>query len=589
MAKRRLLHRLYPTYLVVILLCILGVAAVARRQVRAFYFERLAEDLTAKCRMAERQLAEHVASGRRDALERLTRELGDLAGVRITVIAPDGQVLSDSERDAETMENHATRPEIVRARAGEIGRSVRYSDTLRGDMVYVAAPVRGPSGVVGVVRAARSLAGVDEALSAVTRRIWLGGLAVAAVAAVLSMVVTRRIGGALRDVADAAECFARGDLAHKVPESGALEFDRLADSLNRMAASLRHQIETVNRQNREHEAVLAGMTEGVIAVDGDQRIISLNRAAARLLNADASATKGRTLPETTRNVLLQRFVGGVLAGRGPLDAEIVLHDGPERHVLVRGTVLRDAEDRDIGALIVMSDLTRVRRLENVQRDFAAAVSHELRTPVTAIQGFAETLRDGAIEDPERAAQFVDILSRQAGRLGRIIEDLLALCRVERGAQEEAIDLARAELRDVLLAAVAECEPRAGERNVAVEVSCPEGLQARMNTQLIEQAVLNLVDNAVKYSQPGGAVTVEAREADGRAVIRVCDRGCGIPARHLSRIFEPFYCVDRSRSRELGGTGLGLAIVQHIVQVHGGAVTVESEVGQGSTFCVNLLL
>ena len=587
MPGRRLLWQLYPSYLLVILLCTLAVAAFSLRSVEAFHLEQVKADLAAKCRLIERQAGEYVAPDRRQALQQLTDDLSERAHVRITVIALDGTVLSDSDKGARTMANHATRPEVVRALAGQVGQSVRYSRTLRTDMVYVAVPVRGPGGITAVVRTASPMTDVYAALSALSKRIWIVGLLVAALAAAISMLVSRRVSRSLGEVADAAEQFAEGDLAHSVPLLGTLELDRLAVSLNRMAARLGGQIDAISRRSKEHEAVLASMAEGVLSVDHRQRVIGMNNAAARMLDADAEQARGRALQEVTRNVLLERFVAGVLSGRAPAEAEIVLHDGADRQVRLRGEVLHDADERDMGALIVMSDLTRMRRLENVRRDFVAAVSHELRTPVTAIQGFVETLRDGAVSDPQRAAKFLDILSRQAERLGNIIEDLLALSRVDQDVEARAIDFVRSPVRDVLCAAVADCNLAAAERNVSVGVDCDAGVTARMRAQLIEQALVNLLDNAIKYSPAGSRVVVEARSAGGSTVIRVRDQGCGIAPEHLSRIFESFYCVDKSHSRTMGGTGLGLAIVKHIVQAHGGRVTVESTVGEGSVFCLHL--
>jgi two-component system phosphate regulon sensor histidine kinase PhoR len=388
-------------------------------------------------------------------------------------------------------------------------------------------------------------------------------------------------------MAGVADRFARGDLAHRAMAPETVEFERLAVALNRMAASLRERIEALRRRNGLYAAVLSSMAEGVIALDGEGRLISINQSAAEMLELDAQRAVGRALPEVSRNVLLERLARRVLDGEEPLEGEIVLHNGRERYVAASGTLLRDAEGRRIGALIVLDEITQVRQLQSVRRHFVANVSHELRTPITAIRGFIETLREGAVDDPERAARFLQIVSDQAQRLSKIIEDLLALSRIEQESDQEAVSRVRTCLADVLHAAARDCEVQAAERNVAVQIDCPDSLTASVSPHLLEQAVANLLDNAIKYSDEGAGVEVRARTEEGDVLIDVRDRGCGIPPEHLPRIFERFYCVDKARSRKLGGTGLGLAIVKHIARAHAGSLSVESQPGVGSTFTIRL--
>jgi two-component system phosphate regulon sensor histidine kinase PhoR len=587
MARRRLFWRLYPTYLLVVVLCTAGMAAYAQRALRHLFYEHMRTDLATRCRLVARQIPREVFDEGVPASPQLVRDLGAAAGTRVTVIDITGRVLGDSDQAPAAMDNHADRPEVVQARREGVGDSERFSNTLRTDMMYVANAVEQDGRVVGVVRVAFELTWIESAISAMTTRIWLGGFAVAALAALMGLLVSRHVSRPLQEMATVADRFAQGDLNHTAPVPGTDEPARLAEALNRMAKNLSRTIQALERQNSESEAVLSSMGEGVVAVDGEQRIIRLNDAAAEMLEVADQEAYGRTLTEVARNVLLERFVGEVLESGRPLEAELVLHNGRERYVLARGTTLRGPDDSDIGALIVLNDLTQVRRLESVRKDFVAAASHELRTPVTAIQGFVETLRDGAIEDAEKAERFLAIVGRQAERLGHIIEDLLALSRVERGMEAGAVDLVEADICDVVAAAVSDCEIAAEEGGVRIDVDCPSGLRVRMSPALMEQAVVNLLDNAIKYSEEGQQVEIAARRDGGEIVVEVRDSGCGIPAGQLDEIFEPFYCVDKSRSRKLGGTGLGLAIVRHIMQVHEGRVTVESTVGEGSSFVLRL--
>jgi len=395
----------------------------------------------------------------------------------------------------------------------------------------------------------------------------------------------------LREMREGAARFALGDFSRKLPVGATEteEIDGLAAALNAMAEELDQRMRTMAGQRRELEAVLSGMSEGVVAVDRDQRILNVNDAARKIFGiGDSTDIRGRMLAEVIRNPSVQNFVTRVWSTKEVAGAEVAL-DGPiaSRSAELYGRLLRDESDREMGVLLMIRDVTHLRRLEGMRRDFVANVSHELKTPITSIQGFVETLREGAARDPETAERFLGIVAQQAERLGAIIDDLLSLSRIEQEAEKSQVEMAESKVAPVLAAAVADMEALAGERQVRVDVACPEDLSARMNAPLIEQAVGNLLNNAIKYSPEGSRVTVEAAPHDGGVAITVRDTGCGIPAEHLPRIFERFYRVDKARSRKLGGTGLGLSIVKHIAQAHGGMVTVESTVGKGSTFIIHL--
>ncbi len=326
----------------------------------------------------------------------------------------------------------------------------------------------------------------------------------------------------------------------------------------------------------------------MLAVDTEERILRLNRAAAQLIDVTPETAQGRRIREVVRKTDLQRFVARSLKSREPVEGDIVLrYNDRELFLQAHGTLLRDAQGYDIGALVVLNDVTSQRRLENVRRDFVANVSHELKTPITAIKGSVETLLGGAVENPEDAERFLGIVARQADRLNAIIDDLLALSRIEQGVDEGGVALSGGRLRKVLESAIADCGMSARDKGVRIELACAEDLRARINAPLLEQAVVNLLTNAIKYSGSEGKVRVEAEPRTGGVMIKVQDWGCGIQKEHLPRLFERFYRVDKARSRRLGGTGLGLAIVKHIVQAHGGEVLVSSAPGQGSVFTIVL--
>jgi two-component system phosphate regulon sensor histidine kinase PhoR len=304
-----------------------------------------------------------------------------------------------------------------------------------------------------------------------------------------------------------------------------------------------------------------------------------------LLSADREAAPGKILQEVVRNRELQRFVTHALQSEEPVEGEIILHHDGDRYLQAHGTRLRVDEDERIGALVVLNDVTRLRKLETFRRDFVANVSHELRTPITSIKGFVETLADGALEDRDKAIQFLGIINKHTDRLSELIEDLLMLSSLDQGPvdEERRIAVEPTAVRNLLEEAIEICSSKAETKFIEVKLNCQESLEADLNQSLVEQALVNLIDNAIKYSPEKGVVEIEARTVDERVVISVRDNGIGIDERHMPRLFERFYRVDKARSRDLGGTGLGLAIVKHVAQAHGGTVGVDSSPGSGSTF------
>ena len=586
MRKTRLLWKIYPTYIVVILLCAGVVGIYAIDLVKEFYADEIAGMLYVRCLLVSRLVDEKARVADADgSFEQYCRLLGEQIETRITVIAPDGKVLCDSIAAPDTMDNHGDRPEVRAALVAGRGRQSRYSYTLGKDLMYVAVPLRQDGEVVAVVRTAVPLTAISQALGSVYCRIALSALFAVIVAGGIGFFVSRRISRQLSRMRRGAERFARGDFSRKLADSDIDEVSALSNAFNRMASRLDETIATISRQKNEQQAVLSSMTEGVLALDAEERVISLNSAAAALIGSDPTEAEGRTLQEVIRNRELESLVSEVLKTGHSIDREIALEDEVNRLVQVRGTVLRDAAGLEIGVLVVLNDITRLRRLENVRRDFVANVSHELKTPVTSIKGFVETLREGALKDPARAERFLDIVSRQVNRLSAIIEDLLSLSRLEQESDRLRANIESVPVADLLNSAINACEPRAAEENISISLDCPTELRWKVHPALLEQAVINLIDNAVKYSEPGNSVTVSAARADGTLAISVRDTGCGIEKKHLPRLFERFYRVDKARSRNLGGTGLGLAIVKHIVQAHGGSVEVESTPGAGSTFTI----
>ncbi|MCF8080078.1 MAG: PAS domain-containing protein [Desulfobacterales bacterium] len=584
MKKRRLLWQLFPSYLLITVIALAAVSGFASKTVRQFFLDRIAEDLRARARLVEGHVVPYLSPLNETKVNRICTEAGKASGTRVTVVLRSGRVIGDSEENPSQMDNHGTRPEILDAVESGLGRSIRKSATLGQQMMYVSVPIRQQKLITAFVRTSLPLTDIEAEIRAIQARVLLVGLFVAVLAGVISLLVSRRITRPVEEMRQGAERFADGMLGHRLLMPDTQELAALADALNRMAQQLDRRIQTIVRQRNELETVLSSMAEGVIAVDLDERIINMNQAAAAMFGAGALEKRNRSIQEAIRNSDFQRFVKRALTGDQELQGDIVLyHEKQERILSIHSTPLRDSEEKRIGILVVMNDVTELRRLENLRRDFVANVSHEIKTPLTAIKGFVETLQHGAVKDSQEIQRFLSIISRHVDRLSAIVEDLLKLSRIEREDEAKKIGFAEAPIEAVIRSAVGFCQARAEEKGIRIEVDCDAGVRAQIDASLIEQAVINLLDNAVNYTGENGRIRVEARSDKDRVRLRVIDNGIGIERQHLPRLFERFYRVDKARSRKIGGTGLGLSIVKHIVQAHGGTVSVQSEVNKGSTF------
>ena len=523
----------------------------------------------------------------------ICRNLSDRFDVRLTVILPSGKVVADTRQDPAVLDNHRERPEVAEAAAGAIGRSVRPSATLHEAFMYLAMPLKQQDRIVAVVRTSLPTAPLTAAQWAIYREAAAVSLLAVLAAAGAAVLAVRPLVRALQSLRGGAERFARGDWKYRLPDNSAEEVGMLAESLNSMAAMLDDRIQRILRQQSEHQAVLSSMEEGVMAVDRAGTVLSVNEPCARRLGVEPELVCGRSIYEVLRKPDLLKFIENAQSSSKSLDGDLRFFSPGERWLHAHGTTLHDTRGQKLGVLIVMHDVTRLRHLENVRRDFVANVSHELRTPITSIKGFVETLLEDGFADQDRRVRsaFWAFVHRQVNRLEAIINDLLYLlsCGSERRGEEQRIETGAELLAHVVQVALETCEKKALDKEVELVTECPDDLVAKINGPLLEQAVINLIDNAIKYSDSGSTVRVTVRREGDQAVIRVIDNGCGIAANHLPRLFERFYRVDKARSRELGGTGLGLAIVKHIMAAHQGTIQVESMVGRGSTFTLRLPL
>lgn len=553
---------------------------------RDFHFDHTLEELTASANMMVKHLEATASSLDPVAVHSACRNYGSASGYRFTVVNGSGDVLGDSEKDPSVMDNHADRPEIKRALYGDVGSNKRYSNSLRMDMLYVAVPFEFNGDVIGVVRTSLSLEKINKALVIMRRRLMLFAGIMTLLVILATVISTRGIRGRLTEISRHAVLLGSGDLHEKLPYSGIQEIDVLSESINRMADQLNERINTIIRQNDEQNVLFSCMIEGVLAVDNQRRLIRMNKAARKLFDVDTADLRGKSIAEIVRHADVLEIIDRTLNSSEIVEGDVALRD---RNLFLQahGSILRDKDGQKIGAILVLNDVTRLRNLEVMRKDFVANVSHELRTPITSIKGFIDTLIDKPVQNNKDREHFMQIISQQINRLQTIIDDLLALSKLEHDIENRQIDLQDARIDHILKNSVQMCSDEAEAKNIKLKIDESEKVSCKVNVQLLEQAIINLIDNAIKYSNAGTTVYVSTYYAESGLVIQVKDEGPGIPKEHISRIFERFYRVDKSRSRKLGGTGLGLAIVKHVAIAHHGRVDVTSEIGKGTVFSLYL--
>lgn len=585
-SRKRLLWHLYPSYVFITLVALLIVSLFTLSSLSDFFHTQIATDLQSRAYLFESGLRNLLISGQYDGVDHVCKTTGKKAFTRLTVILPSGAVVGDSEERPQAMDNHGDRPEVAAALTGKTGTTVRFSSTLNRNMIYVAIPVFDEDNIISVLRVSIPLSSFESETARIRTRIISAGIFIAVLAAGISLLVSRRITQPIEELTHGAVHFESGDLDYRlfIPESR--ELAELAEAMNQMAGQLDERIKTETRQKNKLEAVLAGMAEGVIAMDSDDHIISINDAAARFFRLDPLAATGKTLSEIVRNITFIDFVNASVLANEPREADIVLDDYGNRTLHTRTSSLLDGENRQAGTLIVFNDVTTLRRLETMRRDFAANVSHEIKTPLTSIRGFVETLLSDGDELNEKQVHFLQIIEKNVNRLMAIIEDLLKLSRIETEKPGD-IHYSKANLYKTLDAAMTALKAEAEKKNIHLALSCDDKLMVRMDSSMIEQAVINLVDNAIKYCNENSRVDIRVILEKGGVDIHVADTGAGIEKEHLPRLFERFYRTDKARSRQLGGTGLGLAIVKHIMLAHKGDVSVTSILGKGSDFVLHL--
>ncbi len=584
---RKLQWRLYFPYVITGFVCLVALSWYATDLLTERNRQRDFAALKAQAVMLEKFLEERFSAEQFGKIDEALREIAAKTQARLTVVLPSGRVVADSQEELSRLGDLSGLPEIREALKGKEASVTRHDFHPDAQWSYVAVPLIIDGQIAGAIRSAMPANNVPTGIPTMGTIILAGALAIVISFGGISLYVSRGITKPVLELRRAVARFSDGHLNHKFDVDDWAEFNALADATYSMAANLQDRLNAVTLQRNELEAVLSGMVEAVLVFDTKERIIRVNRAAESLFQISEQKVKGRSVQETVRNTELHRFVDDALSKDNPGEREIVILGDPDIFLQAHGAKLMNAQEEEIGGLIVLNDVTRLKALENIRRDFVANVSHELKTPITSIKGFLETLKEGAIKDPENAERFLDIIIRHTERLDTIIEDLLSLSRIERESERGEITLEKGSVKEVIDAVGRACLRAARKKSISLECDVEEDLSAKFNARLLEQALVNLVDNAIKYSEPEKKVELKAKKTESEIVITVRDQGCGIPKEHLQRIFERFYRVDKGRSRKEGGTGLGLSIVKHIVNSHRGRIDVESSPGRGSAFSIYL--
>lgn len=587
--RAKLLWKLGLTYLGLILAVLLAVDLYSARVLRSDAIRNANNQLASLLNLAQAEMPSTTD------LAQLRAWVNSVAkgGARVTLIDSEGNVLADSARDPEALQNHSDRPEFEQALQTGTGQSVRMSPSQHRELVYRAVRFDRPSGPPLVLRMALNLEQVDLSVRELRQRLLASWVVVMLLGGIVSLWFSQAFALRVERLKAFANRLAEGDFRPMPLDDSHDELAELAHALNDTALRMDRSIASLSGERNRSSAILRSMVEGVAVIDAQQRLVFCNRAFSEILNLDSAAAEGRPVIEVVRNSDLLGLIRRALVGDEGLQSDIVTGIVQPRSFSVTAAPVKPLDSiasstagKPSGAVVVLHDVTELRRLERVRQDFVANVSHEFKTPLTAIQGFAETLLAGAIDDPTANRRFLEIIREHAARLARLTDDLLKLARIEAGKLE--VQFLPVSVEDLVEGCAETTRLKAGRKQISLDFHLPPDLPAVLgDAGLLHDVLQNLLDNAVQYTPAGGRITVSASAGARDASVTVTDTGIGIPLADQERIFERFYRVDAARSREAGGTGLGLSIAKHIVEAHGGRLSVESSIGHGSQFSFSI--
>lgn len=566
--RRPIFFKIFAGFLVVTVTLAILILILSYEIIRSHYIRTTAQNLQNIGLPLRQDIIPLLEKGDTEALNTTARLYGHELEIRVTIIDASGKVLADSEKDPAAMENHRDRPEVKQALVGALGQSIRYSTTLEQDLLYITLPIKVHDKIDGVLRLSMTLKHISDLLSTLlTRLIWLTAIIIV-LSLIFSAIFSHLLSTPIRALSKAAGNVAKGDFSVRVAPGGNDEIRDLNESFNEMAQRLESSFHELNTRKEELESIVTSITEVLLVLDADGRVSLYNTAAKKIIFADSIL--GRYYWELLRSSRLNTLVEG--AAQDPVNGEVELGG---KTYLCSITPLASKQAK----VLLLHDITEMKQIEQIKKDLAVNISHELRTPLTAIKGFTETLLD---EAGQGSQEYLKIIHRHTERLIAMVNDLLTLSEME---EKPRLSLEDVNLQDLITGVLAIYEPRIKAKGLDLNLKC-QAVTVKADPFRFEQLITNLIDNALKYTEKGEiSISVEIR--DNLAVISVKDSGVGIPHEHLSRIFERFYVVDKSRSRNMGGTGLGLAIAKHIAVLHGGTIEATSTPYMGSTFTVTI--
>lgn len=573
--KSRLFYKIFVSYVLIILLAVAVAGFMFARQVKGKLIEEIKGDLTGNAKI--------IAFLSKSEIERRLSSLADISRSRVTLVGATGWVLADSEKNVAEMDNHLNRPEIQEARIKGQGEAIRYSQTLGVDMLYIAFPIKEGTELKGYIRLARPLFEVKKSLDQLYGQVYK----IILIAIIPSLFIALLISKKLVLPVLKAESFTgkvcKGEIPGTLLIEANDEIGRLARNINCMVFEHQEKMRSAREEKGKLESAFASMTEGVLVLNGRNRIEFLNKGLKDILGTqNIIDVVNKTPLEAFLNAELEDAIERFRDTRTPVFQEITLGDNNPIIMDVTISTIPGSTGAEEKAMIVFHDVTRLKKLEKIREDFVANVTHEIKTPLTAIIGFIETLQGGAIDEKENARKFLKIISENARRLDRLVDDLLILSSIELG--EMTLRLEGIPLGAVVENVLPMFETKAAEKSLTLDKYIPEGLPLILaDKDKVSQILLNILDNAVKFTPDGGRVSIMASDdGKGSVVVKVIDTGIGIPKNEIPRLGERFYRVDKTRSREWGGTGLGLSIVKHLMKAHHGSIEIESQMGKGAT-------
>jgi len=575
---RSIQWRLAAALIALIIVWIAGLSAYLLHFVRDNYLSNLESQLADQARLVGDISGPYFVSGQ-TSVDDLVKRLGEQIDARVTIIDKSGVVLGDSDENPAVMENHGDRPEVIEALSSGVGSSIRYSTTLNRDMMYVAVPVTVNAEVVGISRISLPLTEINQTLEQVGRTVIIAAAIAAAIAILLAIQISRTTTQRVKALTQMSRRIAEGELDQKIQIASRDEVGNLAGAFNQMAAKLKEMVGLLTSERDKMLAILSSMADGIFVVDGGAKATMVNKAAERMFQFPADRILGHTFIEIVHDHELDDVLQKCLR-TGKQQAGLVEIEPRQQFLGVIATPLIGQS----GCVVLLQDLTKLRRLETVRRDFIANISHELRTPVASLKVLAETLQEGAIDDPAVAKEFLSKITIETDRLTQMVNELSDLSRIESG--EVSLNMEPIDVGELATRVVERLKAQADRAGLSLVVDIPQALpEALADKERTEQVLVNLLHNAVKFTSLGGKISLSAETKGGNILVSVADTGVGISADDLPRIFERFYKADKARAG--GGTGLGLAIAKHIVEAQGGKIWAESTEGKGSTFVFTL--